>query len=177
MRPALVVLFFAALAVLLSAAPGTCDDPTFKGICVVASDPGASSAPSLEGDWKQHVVTTEFGCSSDAQTMASGIYSTARTYYAALPTRRALNRNIQVRGPNGKVLTLPVLDVGPFCVRDESYVFGSARPLAEIYRGQIVPVAGCNRKYRATGAGLDVSCQAARELGISGKGYADWRFV
>jgi len=180
MRLALPVLFFLSLALLLSAAPGSCDDPAYNGVCVVASDSGAplaSQTPSSGGAWKTHIVTTEFGCSSDAGLMATGLHTSSRKYYAALPTRRALNKEIEVRGSNGRVLRMPVLDVGPFCIRDESYVFGSSRPLAEIYFGRIVPVAGCNKKYRANGAGLDLSCAAARELGIGGKGYADWRFV
>ncbi|OIO25399.1 hypothetical protein AUJ14_04415 [Candidatus Micrarchaeota archaeon CG1_02_55_22] len=41
------ILVFAALIVVLAplafAAPGTCDDSSFKGVCVVASDPGTGT--------------------------------------------------------------------------------------------------------------------------------------
>ncbi|OIO26686.1 hypothetical protein AUJ14_01285, partial [Candidatus Micrarchaeota archaeon CG1_02_55_22] len=129
------------------------------------------------GTWKTHIITTEFGCGSNTQITASGLSTSAKEYYAALPTRKALNHEIEVRGPNGKTLRLPVIDVGPFCTTDNNYVLGSARPLAEIYQGKIIPAENCNKNIAANGAGLDVSCQAARELGINGKGYADWRFV
>lgn len=163
----------------------TCSDVAYKGVCVVGPGQSAYYAGSVNGgqgtgEWKTHIITTIFGCGRDAQKMASGIHSLAVKYYAALPSRSAVNRRIEVRGPNGRTMVVPVLDVGPMCVADNQYVFGNSRPLVEGIMGQS-PRANypgvCVYGGRSTGAALDLSCDAGRELGVNGKGYADWRWA
>ncbi|VVB66918.1 Peptidase family M23 [Candidatus Norongarragalina meridionalis] len=132
--------------------------------------------------WHENVYATYFGCGSDAQDMASGIYSTSATNYAALPDGYALRKKIEVRNPaNGKSVVLDVLDIGPFCTLDSDYVIYGSRPFAEKNKGVVLGTLdrSCNRKYKAlNGAGIDLSCDASEQLfGSKTNGPVDWRFV
>jgi hypothetical protein len=86
-----------------------------------------------------------------------------------------------------------VADVGPWCVDDDAYVFGEAKPRAEEHRGRYCPrkegsralatvpdgfggwigVAVCN------GAAIDLFPGTAKALGIeiNQNVYVDWWFV
>ena len=170
------ILLLAALVAAVDATSAALENP---GGVVVFAGQSAVPANGANGDWHTGIITTKFGCGSDAGTMASGLDTrdSRYPYYAALPTRNALMRNIEVRGPNGKTLQMPVLDVGPFCTADDAYVFNGATPLTVQNQGDIIPNSRCNHHYESTGAALDLSCKAAAALGIGGKGDADWRFV
>ncbi len=152
---------------LAQSAALTCYSPSFYGVCIIGEQ--ARLPDAGVGGWHTHVITTEF---------------TDVPYGAALPSSLAKGRMIDVRGPNGYVARVQVTDVGPFCGitragNDDAYVFGSSRPFAEKNIGVVLSSIkpGCNGKYASTGAALDLTPAIARELGISGKGYADWRFA
>jgi len=75
-----------------------------------------------------------------------------------------------VRNPlNGKMCCAQVLDVGPFNVSDENYVFGAARPLAE--SGKSLSGKGTNQ------AGIDLGEKVWALLGMRDNTEVEWEFV
>ncbi len=169
-----IVCFISLFSLASAGIPLSCASPSFSGVCVIGS--AASPVQSTGGGWHTNIVTTRFGCSTDAGVMASGVSTNAVALYAALPTRKALHKKIEVRVSSGKTIVIPVLDVGPWNTKDAAYVFseGRLRPAAESGVGSSGDV---NAGRKTNRAGLDISCQAANALGIGGKGMADWRFV
>lgn len=171
-----ILVLLASLALADSAGIGglSCYSPTFSGVCVIAASSLADAAPMVGGGWHSHVSTTRFGApcgDNPSEPLEGGGTFSRRGFYAALPTRKALHKNIEVRSPKGTI-TMPVLDVGPLTSHDDAYVFGNGlvRPLAELK----FPLRPDHPKSKAA---LDVSCDAAAALGIEGLGFADWRFV
>jgi hypothetical protein len=90
--------------------------------------------------------------------------------FVALPSKLALNRVVRVRNPvNGKQCVAEVLDVGPWNTDDHSYVFGTARPLAE--QGISISGKGTNS------AGIDLGEAVWRALGMTDNSEVEWQFV
>lgn len=108
------------------------------------------------------------------QTTASGYVIQPMSWFAALPSRKALGWVIRIwrqitpdRMTN--YLTVPVLDVGPWETHDDAYVLdphGTTRPLAE--HG----VDGTGRK--TNGAGIDLGEGPWKALGMTDNGYVYW---
>jgi len=97
-------------------------------------------------------------------TTATGHVIQTDDWFCALPSTKALRRIVSIR-PEGSVpgtigfpvLTVPVLDVGPWNEHDDFYVFGTARPQAE---------SGTDTSGRTTnGSGIDLSDLVYRTLG------------
>jgi len=110
----------------------------FKGIPVWATtfEPQVIASAGLRGDWK----------------LVEGQLA------AALPSREYLGKNILVYHPEtGKVVLVPVLDVGPWNTKD-AWLKTGRRPQSE---------GGQDRRGRKTNlAGLDLSSQVWIELGV-----------
>jgi hypothetical protein len=116
------------------------------------------------GSW-QHVFATREG-------MIGGMTSSltiirADDLFVALPDRRALGRDVEVRYRE-RAIVVPVLDVGPWNI-DDPYWERDARPASERGRGA----------YRTpvNPAGIDLSDAAFAALGLRDNDYVDWRFV
>src|SRR5438132_14318630 len=82
--------------------------------------------------------------------LAAGMVNTIHLPFVALPSTRALYRFVRVLNPaNGKSAMAMVLDVGPWNIHDDAYVFDGNRPEAET---------GTDTRGRHTnGAGIDLS--------------------
>jgi hypothetical protein len=113
-------------------------------------------------------------------TTASGYTIQGGSWFVALPSRKALGKVVRlwlakdtqfdIRPPQGApYLTAPVLDVGPWNTHDDDYVFGLARPLAEL--GQSLSSQGTNK------AGIDLSNAVFTAIGLTTNGYVWWDFV
>lgn len=90
--------------------------------------------------------------------------------FVALPSRSALHCWVKLLNPaNGRWCCAQVLDVGPWNVQDDDYVFRGARPAAE--RGESVSGKGTN------GAGIDLGEFVWHELGMADNGAVSWEFI
>lgn len=102
---------------------------------------------------------------------ASGYVIDRIVPFVALPCRKALGRFVRVTNPaNGRVTLAIVLDVGPWNVNDQAYVFGGARPLAEA--GVDVSQNG-----KTNGAGIDLGEAVWAALGMVDNTHVSWEFV
>ena len=104
---------------------------------------------------------------------ASGIKITEDLVFAALPSRSALFRIVEVRWQRN-VIICPVLDVGPWSADDE-YWKKSGIPAAQLgYRNPKLM-----EKYGPpkNPAGIDLSNAAMRRLQIRGNAWVCWRFL
>jgi hypothetical protein len=101
---------------------------------------------------------------------ASGWIIDAKRLFVALPSRKALHRKVKVTNiRNGKSVICEVLDIGPWNVADDSYVFGGKRPLAE---------AGISLSGKGTNhAGIDLGEAVWKALGMVDNSYVSWSFV
>lgn len=106
---------------------------------------------------------------------ASGYRIDAVVRFVALPSTHALRRDVRLTNPmNGKEVLAQVLDVGPWNVDDNPYVFGdgSIRPQAET---------GTDHTGRKTnGAGIDLGEAVWRGLGLplnGGDAQIQWEFI
>lgn len=110
----------------------------------------------------------------------------------ALPCRKALKSWVALRY-EGKHTFGQVVDVGPWCIDDEAYVYNGAIPRAEAHKGRYCPlkegsialasvpdgnggfkdVAVCN------GAAIDLFPRVAKELGVrlGDNVEIEWAFV
>ena len=100
---------------------------------------------------------------------ASGYVIYAVVQVVALPCRAALWRLVRLfNTANGKACRARVLDVGPWNVEDNEYVFGGQRPQAE---------SGIDHQGRKTnGAGIDLGERVWSELGMVDNGFVEWQF-
>lgn len=90
--------------------------------------------------------------------------------FVALPSRSALRLAVRVSNPlNGLSVNALVLDVGPWNTRDDAYVFGGQRPLAE--RGGSVSGQGTNS------AGIDLGEYVWKALEMTDNGDVEWEFL
>ena len=101
---------------------------------------------------------------------ACGWIIDTETFFVALPSRRALHRQVKVTNPaNGTSCQAEVLDVGPWNEHDDEYVFQGARPQAEM--GVSVSGHGTNR------AGIDLGEAVWKALAMRDNGLVEWEFL
>lgn len=101
---------------------------------------------------------------------ASGYIIDRHVPFIALPDSRALFKIVRVINQINKrsILTM-VLDVGPWNVHDQEYIFGSSRPQAET---------GTDYFHRSTNkAGIDLSEHVWNYLEMKDNTNVDWEFV
>ena len=85
-------------------------------------------------DWKKVFATQE-----EAQQLSWGPWRGSYFPGVALPSSKARDKWVLLRFKD-QYTCAQVADHGPWDVNDDDeYVFGSARPLAEIYKGKIIP--------------------------------------
>jgi hypothetical protein len=101
---------------------------------------------------------------------ASGYQIESLMPFVALPSVRALRRFVIVRNPlNGRQMYAIVLDVGPWNIDDDEYVFGEHRPQSET---------GVDKwKRKTNGAGIDLSEALWKGLGMTGNTEVEWQFL
>lgn len=101
---------------------------------------------------------------------ASGYVIDKHVPYVALPSVLALHRLVKISNPkNGHSCCAFVLDVGPWNEHDDEYVFGGARPLAEV---------GHDERGRTTNAaGIDLGEYVWGKLGLEDNQDVDWEFL
>jgi hypothetical protein len=93
---------------------------------------------------------------------------------ASLPLRFPGDRQRITVFANGKSITVPILDDGPWNTTDYDYVLGAARPRVERQFAEKLPAD--NGRVPTNRAGIDLLPATARHLGIDGKGFVDWQF-
>jgi len=99
---------------------------------------------------------------------ASGYVIDTTVPFVALPSRKALGRFVRVTHGDRRALAV-VLDVGPWNIGDDAYVFGGARPQAET---------GIDLMGRSTnGAGIDLGEQVWKVLGMTDNALVSWEFI
>lgn len=103
-------------------------------------------------------------------TTASGYVVDRDVPFVALPSRKALGRFVRLSNPrNGRTCLAVVLDVGPWNVADDNYVFSGERPQAE---------SGVDLGGRRTNeSGIDLGEAVWKSLGMKGNTKVDWYFV
>lgn len=104
------------------------------------------------------------------QRTASGYIIDRYVPFVALPSERACAERRAVRVQNGdyKVMAI-VLDVGPWNVDDDEYVFNGARPQAET---------GTDKRGRTTnGAGIDLGERVWTALHMTDNSDVEWEFI
>lgn len=101
---------------------------------------------------------------------SSGYIIDTHVPFVALPHVQALFKAVRVKNPiNGMSIIAMVLDVGPWNIHDESYVFGTARPQSEN---------GTDLYGRKTnGAGIDLGEYVWNHLGMKDNSNVEWEFV
>lgn len=101
---------------------------------------------------------------------ASGYVLDYAVAACALPSSHALFKPVFIRNTLNGLWTLALcLDVGPWNVGDDAYVFGHARPQAE---------RGIDLQGRKTnGAGIDLSEKTWFELRMADNGVVEWQFI
>jgi hypothetical protein len=99
-------------------------------------------------------------------TTATGHVIQENDVFVALPSRKALNKNVELEY-KGNTLIVPVKDVGPWNTKDP-YWLTNSRPQAE---------SGTDLYGRKTnGAGIDLSNETFRQLGLKNNDNINWRF-
>lgn len=107
---------------------------------------------------------------------ASGWRIDDQRLFVALPSRKALHRRIEISNPaNGKICEAEVLDVGPWNIHDNDYVFGGQRPMAEA--GWHITKDGELIQGETNGAGIDLGQAVWKTLGMTDNADVDWRFA
>jgi len=101
---------------------------------------------------------------------ASGYVVDKVVPFVALPAVKSLGRFVRLRNVlNDRKALAIVLDVGPWNIRDDEYVFGAARPQAET---------GTDQQGRKTnGAGIDLGEKIWKKLGMKDNGPVEWEFI
>ena len=115
------------------------------------------------------ITATVFGGDGDPQRSAYDNHAiTDDELGVALPWRFPDERPLVKVIHEGRAVTAPVIDVGPWNTDDPYWRTGS-RPQAE---------SGTDRRGRTTNlAGIDLTPAAAEAIGLPGKGMVDWEFV
>lgn len=104
------------------------------------------------------------------QKTSTGYVIDAFVPFVALPSSAALRQWVNVTNPaNGKSVRAIVLDVGPWNVNDNAYVFGGQRPASE--RG--IDVSG---NGKTNGAGIDLGQVVWTALEMTDNGNVSWEF-
>jgi hypothetical protein len=106
--------------------------------------------------------------------------------FVALPTAAALRQWVVVRNPaNGRSCTALVLDVGPWNVNDNAYVFQELtkpRSSQTIVKAQVEvrPAAESGKSVSGQGtnnAGIDLGEKVWKELGMLDNADVEWEFI
>ena len=104
------------------------------------------------------------------QKTSSGYIIDEFVPFVALPSAAALRQWVIVTNPaNGKSIRALVLDVGPWNINDNAYVFGGQRPASE--RGLNVSHNG-----KTNGAGIDLGEVVWNALEMTDNGNVTWEF-
>lgn len=99
---------------------------------------------------------------------ASGYIIDEHVPFVALPCTKALYRAVRVKKGMKQIIAL-VLDVGPWNINDDTYVFNNSRPQAE---------SGTDMFGRKTNkAGIDLSEKVWKYLEMEDNGDVEWEFV
>lgn len=102
---------------------------------------------------------------------SSGYLIDAIVPFVALPAAAALRQWVIVTNPrNGRSVRALVLDVGPWNVNDNAYVFGGARPAAE--KGLSLSGTG-----KTNGAGIDLGEWVWQALKMTDNDQVSWEFA
>lgn len=88
--------------------------------------------------------------------------------FVALPSTNALGRFVRVTKGDKSVIAI-VLDVGPWNIHDDAYVFAGQRPAAE--SGVSISGKGTN------GAGIDLGEKVWNQLGMVDNSDVEWEFI
>lgn len=114
------------------------------------------------------ITATVFGGKDVQYSAYTGKRLNATDLYLSLPaTFKGERPKVRVFA-NGKAIEAPIEDKGPWNI-DDPYWETGARPQAET---------GTDKRGRKTNlAGIDLSPELGRRLGIDGKGKVDWEFV
>jgi hypothetical protein len=137
--------------------------------------------------WHRVLATHE-----EKQVTSLGPWPGDQVLGCALPSPKALHKRVYIRY-NGRQAYCEVLDVGPWAVDDEAYVFGHSQPRAEILKGELCPVklgskavatvpdgkGGWRPCPKSNGAGIDLFPATALVLGIKigATVWVDWCFA
>lgn len=131
---------------------------------LLGNNPVNQNYPSDYEKWFAVFATREGLVGS---TTASGRIIGKSDIFVALPAREALNAKVELFY-QGQTLIAPVWDVGPWNTRDPYWLSGS-RPQAE--SGKDLFGRKTNR------AGIDLSNEAFRRLGLRTNDWIYWRFT
>jgi len=128
----------------------------------------SSASAQLTADKKFTVTATVFGGAKDRNTSCyDGHLINDQELGVALPFHFSGPRPKVTVSANGKVVTCPIIDVGPWNTRDP-YWMTSGHPQA---------ASGKDMTGRTTnGAGIDLTPAAAAAIGLNGKGQVVWFF-
>ncbi len=101
---------------------------------------------------------------------ASGYVVDTVVPFVALPSSKAVGRFVKIINPaTGKSTLAVVLDIGPWNIQDDEYVFGNHRPQSE---------SGVDKMGRKTnGAGIDLGEAVWHKLGMTDNTNVEWAFV
>lgn len=118
-----------------------------------------------------HVYATREGLVGEKTATGHVIADT--DVFAALPSRQALNRTVEL-DYNGKTIVAPVWEVGPWST-DDPYWEGNGVPKALLGERtkQLQDLYGPPKNP----AGIDLSNQAFRNLGLKDNAWLWWRFA
>lgn len=103
-------------------------------------------------------------------TTASGYIIEETIPFVALPSRQALHKTVWIQNPVNNIgIAAIVLDVGPWNIDDNQYVFGRARPQAE---------SGTDNQGRPTNeSGIDLGEKVWLELAMRDNTIVKWYFT
>ena len=128
-------------------------------------------------EWMENITATEFAGSDDPQDSAYGTGKIDGDEPGiALPYkwRDTKPPRVVVEGPDGDC-ECPVVDVGPWNTDDPDYVLHGERPLAESQYEDRTKAQ--NGMVPSNDAGIDLTPETARMVGIEGKGKVRWKFA
>lgn len=102
--------------------------------------------------------------------------------FVALPSVKALHRHVRVRNPeNGKECIAEVLDVGPWNIHDDAYVFQWITENGMVHGDYNVrPAAESDHSLSGkgtNGAGIDLGERVWNALGMTDNSDVEWEFV
>ena len=134
-------------------------------------------------EWKRVLATHE-----EYQELSTGNWLGYNYPGVALPSSKALYKWIILRFKD-RWTCARVMDVGPWCIDDDLYVFTGERPRAEIFKDQLVKRSLIDNSKatlpdgticeKSNGAGIDLFPYTAKCLGISmdENVWVEWKWV
>ena len=136
---------------------------------------------SVFGPFTTDIKCSVFGGVDDPNNSAYPPYDmiTDQEFGVALPFKFPGNRPwVLIQNlDNGREVVCAIRDIGPW-MTDDDYWERNRRPLAETCsENQMALPRGPNEGRVPNGAGIDITPNAAREIGLAGMGQVSWRFV